>query len=495
MSSPLPLLSALLLVGCTPEPGPVALYLRQGRPGPAVRFGRVDVNSNDFGSLSTEPPAAGEDRSCGSVVAFGAAEGLVRPDTLHVREVLYQLWWYAGSGRGQLGLNAPGLPGPFASLPVVASGLLAGNAPRGAGYSLAQARLPVDLELSGEQLDGLYLSLDVGGASVKVASCAAAPSLVILNPSPAFDAGAWSQAPSCLPPNLALELPSVDAIPAPTWERELEQGGVVESLALEGEAVLHRGDLEVRGELTLVGARLVLAPDGAGAPPRVLLRPGASLRLSAGAELTAQGPLTGFHLRAEPGSRVEILDSAVRWGGFLRLGDDGRVLPTEVALDLETADVVLRGSRFEGNIVALRLSGGGALIEGNAFARNATAIEARGAGGRVVDNHSYGDGLFLRLDHRSAGWQVLDNTLSYSLDMALWLDGDGAQHTVRGNAIVDANAGIAVTERGDYAVIEDNRVRTCRYPIVRHGAEPDPAILARNLLEQSAFEGCPPEPD
>jgi hypothetical protein len=490
------LLLPLALVGCTRPPDSLVLFLRQGRPGPAVRFGRVDVDSNDFGSLSLDPPSAGEDRSCGSVVAFGAAEGLELPPRLELREVLYQLWWYSGSGRGQLGLNAPGLGEALASLSVVDVGLLGVEGHREAGYSLAQVRVPVDQALTADQLAGLYLSLDVGGASVKVATCPVRPSLVVLNPAEDFEPPAWAtlSSPGCLPPTLALTPPPAEPFAAPRWDRELDQGVSMDSLSLAGEAVLHRGDLEIGGELSLEGATLVLAPGADGEPPRVVLAPGASLVLREGSQLVAKSPSTGFHLRAEAGSRVEIVDSTVRWGGFLQLRDDGRVTPTEVALDLEGADAVVRGSRLEGNIVALRLSGGGATVEGNRFSRNATAIEGRDSGGRVVGNHSDADGLFLRLDHSSAGWVVQDNTIQHSLDMGLWLDGAGAQHTVRGNHILDANAGIAITDRGDYAIVEDNRVRTCRYPVVRHGLEPDPAILELNTLEQSAFEGCPPEP-
>ena len=490
------LLLSLALAGCTRPPDTLLFYLRQGRPGPAVQFGRVDVDSNDFGSLSLEAPTRGEDRSCGSVVAFGAAEGLDLPPRLEIHEVLYQLWWYSGSGRGQLGLNAPGLGEPFASLPVVDVGLLGAEGHREAGYSLAQVRVPVDQALTAEQLAGLYLSLDVGGASVKVATCPIRPSLVVLNPEEGVEPPAWGtvSSPNCLPPTLALVPPPAEPFASPRWDRELDGDVSIEGLSLVDEAVLHRGYLEISGELVLEGATLVLAPGAGGEPPQVVLAPGASLVLREGSVLVAKSPSTGFHLRAEAGSRVEIVDSTVRWGGFLRLRDDGRVTPTEVALDLEGPDAVVRGSRFEGNIVAMRLSGGGAVVEGNTSARNATAIEARGQSGRVAGNHSDADGLFLRLDRSSSGWEVQDNTIQHSLDMGLWLDGSGEQHTVRGNSILDANAGIAVTDRGEYAIVENNRVRTCRYPVVRHGLEPDPSILEGNTLEQSSYEGCPSEP-
>jgi hypothetical protein len=379
---------------------------------------------------------------------------------------------------------------------VVDVSLLGAEGLREAGYSLVQVRVPVDEVLTAQQLAGLYLSLDVGGASVKVASCPVRPSLVVLNPPQDFQAMGWNimNSPSCLPPTLALTPPARDAFASPRWDRELTGGVDIDGLALSGESVLHRGHFEVSGALVLEDATLVLAPGAGGEPPRVVLNPGASLVMRDGSVLVAKSPSTGFHLRAEAGSTVEIVDSTVRWGGFLQLRDDGRVTPTEVALDLEGADAVVRDSHLEGNIVALRLSGAGAVIEGNSFARNATGIEARGFGGRVVGNHSDADGLFLRLDHSSASWTVLDNTIRHSLDMGLWLDGSSGQHAVRGNSILDANAGIAVTDRGEYALVESNHVRTCRYPVVRHGLEPNPAILQANTLEQSDYQGCPPEP-
>ncbi len=490
-------LLALALAGCTaPESGPepLVLYLREGRPGPAVQFGRVDINSNDFGSLSRQPPTAGEERSCGSVVAFGSQAGLQRPEQLRVHEVLYRLWWYSGSGRGQLGLNAPGPGGPLAAVPVVDPVIEGTGGRREDGYALVDLRVPVDVTLTGEQLDALYLSLDVGGASVKMATCPVRPALVALNPGEAPSLPGWAEpeAPSCLPPTLALSPEPVEAPASPAPARELETGGSVQDLALEGEHVSHSGDLELRGELSLSGGSLTLRPAADGTPPRVLVRSGATLRLT-DAVLAASQARDGFHILAESGSRVELRGATVAQGGFIRLGDDGRVLPTEVALDIRGA-AEIRDTEFHGNVVALRLSGPSPVVTGSSFARNGTAIEAQGGGGLVQGNESTADGLFLRLDRGSSGWQVLDNRIAQSLDMALWLDGRAPQHQVSGNTIIDANAGIAVTDRGDYAVIEDNRVRTCRYPIVRHGAEPDPAILERNALEQSEFAGCPGEP-
>ncbi len=460
----------LVLSGCSsqePMPPsaqtdtPLVLYLREAVPEDGTTFGRVTSTRQDLGSMSTIPPPKPENRLCGDVVAFDSvmeapAEGL------HVREVAYQLWWFAGSGRGGLSLNAPGLPEGFAQLPI--SSDHPEPAANEQGYWLVDARVPVDVRLSPEQLTQLYLTLDTANATVKVATCPARLSTVVLNPAPATANAAFDpSSPACLQP---LERdpvpPRTEPRPVPEPERELGLRSVEGELVLTDEVVIQRGDLSVVGTLRLDGATLILAPDPAtGRAARVEIERGATLEVLADSLITAPDPNAGYHIHVSRDTSLRMEDSTVQLGGAIRTEADGRLLPTRSALWLESPRPTVQGCSFLRNLVALEIETDSAQIASNHFEGNATAIQGRMASSVVRGNDSYRDGTFLLLDDGSQSWWIEGNQVEHQWDYAVWARAPVEGHRIVQNRFIDGYKGISVAQGSRDLQVSGNELTSC----------------------------------
>lgn len=499
---------------------PQVFYLRQEPPAAGIPLFRVNLSAVDAGSLSTRPPRMAEDRSCGSVVAFGMdpeeleEAGPVGP--VHVREVLYRIWWYAGTGRGTFALNAPGLPGAFGELAVAAGDAEPGRAVADQGYLRTTARIPVDQELDAGQVAGLYLTLDVAGASVKVATCPHQASLVVLNPRPAgsgrdadgdgvSDREEWERGRdpyrgeedlrSCLPdlevlrPPPPAPLPDVPE-PEETWSAERVTG----ERHWFGRRLLHTGDLEVQGTLALDGTTLVLGADPeTGEAPEIRVQPGGTLVLTGGSLLVPQRPALGFHMAVVEGARLRVEGAAFHYGGAIQLGEAGRVLPQVAALAVRSEGVLVKDATFRNCLLALDLEGDQARVLESRFEGNGTAIRISGRGARVAGNTSLRDGLFLLLDRHAQGARIIDNEARWSLDMALRVAGrepGTAPHEIAGNRFRDVNLGIQAgpAARGDR--IRGNTVTACRYGLVMESTETARDLRHANTLALSDSAAC-----
>ena len=439
------------------------LYLRQSQPEGGTAYDWVSPNARDLGSLSLEPPGSFEERTCGSVVAFGSSPGLL-PEELQVDEVLFRLWWQTGMHRGYLALNAPGLTRPLAATALEAT-RRSGDDPYQVGdYSLASVRVPAGQLLGGQQLDQLYLTLDAAGGTLQVPSCPSFRSMVVLNPPSEVELagrdadgdgqddleelqgaqrdpfGADPALQACLPSSRR-HLPELPRLDAPTATGALETDRIEGQRRIEGQILSHSGPLEVVGHLGLADAGLLLAPSGGrfeeGA--RILVRPGGSLAITQGSTIAAADPAWGFMIEIAEGAQLELTDSVLLFPGSIYLESGGRTRNDTAGLVLRDPRVTVRGNRFRHGLEAIRVQADGVRIEDNLFERNGTAIWASGRDGQVLGNTSVGDGSFLELEANAQGWQVSGNRAVATIDRVFCLRQTATGNTLRDNVILRAH--------------------------------------------------------
>ncbi len=469
------------------------LYLHGQEPTHGWHPRRVDALYTHLGTLSLEPPALSTTRYCGDVVAFTAAEGVFEAPSYPLREVLFRVWFDTPPERVVLSLSVPGRPEPLAQLPVSGAGLALDHQAREQGYVLAQGRVPLDLELTGEELEHLFLAVDANDSGITVASCPSRASMVVFNPPapgtldgqdadgdgvddglelrdprrdpfrPDPDEAACQRALSSFqkqPPVLAGEaLPE----PAQRWEART----ILEAVELSDVVVEHRGRLRLKGDLLLDGATLLLAPSAQGevAPsvvPGIDVMAGASLVIRGGSTVAASDPAQGFSIRAGAGAHVELLDSRFLYPGSVVVLRGDR--PDDLrGLMADSGDVVVRGCSFEHGFGAILLRNGGQ-VEGNRFARNASDVFVLGPNASVVDNHSEGSGHFLRLSSRAQGTVAEGNTVVRPARAAVVMSDPGATGAqLLGNRLEGSSLRDVIFFNGTRGqVIRDNRIAVCK---------------------------------
>ncbi len=529
--SAIPLLVALACGAPPSDPGPapergsawsegepLVLYLHQALPPEHVQFSRVNRRASDFGSLSPHPPEGPEDRSCSTVVAFGAAQGATPAEGMHVHEVLYRVWWFSGSGRGSFSLHVPGIEGGLAPLPV---SVFEGERPRPGGYALAKGRVPVDRWLDGEQLRQLVLTLDVAQAAVRIPTCAARRSMIVLNP-PSDEALAGRdkdhdghddldelleslrdpfasdpESVDCLGETDALRLPVTQPIRLPRPDRRLNTAAIRESMVIQDEVVAHAGDLAIASELRLERATLLLEPDpDTGKPPKVTVSAGGSLKILAKSTLAAPDSRVGFHVLVDPDATLEMSDCTVANGGFIALDAQGRVGVETAAIYSTANHTRVLHCDLAQNLMALSLIGDDARVEHNRFRRNGTGVLLSGSGATVSSNRSLGDGIFLTFDARSSGNLVRDNEVHSSADAAVRIRPADPPNQLLDNRMLDVNVGINLLPaeppgaEGRFEV-KGNTVRSCRQSMTSPPGWDLAPFEADNTLERSTDSACP----
>jgi len=420
---------ALLAAGCSAQTGArsgddaTVLYLREAVPAQGSSFDWVGTVTRDLGTLSPEPPASLERRSCGSVIAFAATPGTIPGASVVLDDVLVNVWWATGNQRAWLHLGAPGVTGALADAPLIAAPT--GDPRRAGAYTQSTVRLPVGRTLERQQLDGLYLAIEATSAMVRMATCDAQPSMLVLNPADEVVlGGAVPGTPEdCLSSLVEFTAPAFERPTLPTPGGRLDLSDVDDELLIEGEVLSQRGALVVRGSLTLRGAGLLLEPGDPGPRqhPIIHVREGGRLELMEGSVLGPMDAPRGFSIIAERGSTVRIHDSTLLYPGFVSIRDDGGREPWAAGVVARGDDLEVLRSRIVGGFEGLDVSGDGARIEGNRFERNGLSIRARGSGGRLADNISVADGTFVELWGEGEGWTVDGNVSVGAFDRAFHL--------------------------------------------------------------------------
>ncbi len=508
-------LATLALGACDPPPPPLpsVLYLRQQIPSGETMFPRVDPSMVDVGTVGPDPPGSPEDRSCGDVVAFGFEPGLDPQARFQVDEILVRVWWYGGAGRGAAALVLPGEERVLDQVAIAATDET--MRPEWERYSLLLHRFEIGEELSGAQLNSLFFTLDASNAAVRMPTCPALRSLMLLNPPPGEELERLDSdgdgmrdgeelregrdpravdppAEPCLVPVGTVRPPEDLAAPTlPPRGGLLPDERIDDQRHIQGQVLHHYGDLDITGALVLEDSWLILEPDPiSGRPPTVRVREGGSLRLLRGG-LASPDPRWGFHVSTEKGSTLEIRDSAVLRGGFLKLLPSGHPGPTTAAIMIGGANAILEGNTFAHNLIAISDTGARTRIASNRFLRNGTALWAGGDEGLLQDNTSEGDGTFVRLDGAARDWTVQGNTVRWWTETALVAGESRGSHRITDNRLMDGNRPLSLRHDGAVHELRGNHFGSCwkvadlqERPFEHHRMED-------NHWERSQSEACP----
>jgi hypothetical protein len=508
-------LASLSLLACQPrQPAlPPVLYLRQQLPSGEASFGRVNPSAVDLGTVLPEPPPRPEDRSCGDVVAFAFEPGLDPQARYQVDEILVRLWWYGGAGRGAAALVLPEEQQILDQVPVATTEET--TRPEWERYALLLHRFELGRELSGAQLNSMFLTLDSSNAAVRIATCPALRSLVLFNPPSDVELDRMDRdgdgmsdgeelregrdptqqdpaAEPCLVPVGTVRLVEEPALPTlPPRGGLLPDPHIQDERRVVGEVLHHYGDLTVSGTLSLEDSWLILEPDPlTEQPPTLWVRPGASLTLQGGG-LASPDPRWGFHVNAMEGSTLRIQDSTLLHGGFLQLQPSGHPSPTAAALLIQAEEAEIVGNTFAGNLLAVVDQGVRTRIEGNRFLRNGTALWSDGEDGLLRGNTSVGDGTFVRLDGRASGWRIEENTVSRWIETAIVLGPSQRPHQVLDNRLREGNRPLGLPHQGAAHEVRGNLFESCWEPKLLQQENTAAHRLEDNRWAKSAYEGCP----
>ena len=492
MRAPLPLLLPVVAACAGPTDGETRLYLREALPPGPDRFPRTNAEQWDLGSLSTLPPESEEVRACGDVVIFGAAAG--GPLDGPVGAVDWDVWWSTGTGRATLALHARGEAQPLAVVREAGCAWPAGDPRRDGNLFRTYARSLLAGAPSSAEPGSLYLAVEGSGSDVRVRSCPAGPSSLVvhrvapedpLGPAPAGQSGCALPAPALVPPPLPPPPAPVRVLP-PRIDGETRLGD---------EVIAVIGDVRVSGPLHLDGTTLVFQAGVDGAVPNLRLGPGSSLHAS-GAQLLAADPALGFRLTTAVGVPSVWVDTVVDHPGAVTWDHRGRPLARGLHFD---GPVEIRGGAVRHGLVALALRGPGSRVEGTRFVGNATALRVEAPDVELVDLHSTLDGLFLHVDEGATGLRVrgarIERPRAAGVRVqALHPDVELVDVRVTGAG----SAGLAISAAGAMRGLsfEGVLLEACGVPIDPGHVEPGaPPLIPEGVETRLSPELCPDRPD
>lgn len=464
------------------------LYLHETPPSSNFTPGRVRRDAKDFGSLSLEPPPDKQSRDCGDVVAFASAPGLFPRGRYRIHEVLYRVWWSSGTERAAFSLNLPGHPA-MAQVSVAACEIAGDHPSREEGMVLTTTRVPVDLDLTEEELARLYFTLDASHSMVQVTSGPGRSSMIVLNPPSAEkmkgqdldkdsvddfqELGDHRRDPfRADPPTLSDCLagpgsrrPAVAPLtPLPEPQQLFDNLSVSGDTRFINQVIRHSGTLLVSGSLTLQGSTLLLAKgtrttaeilkhvtDGLEVPaalamfPRILVQSGGTLVIKQ-STIAAMDPAVGFTIQGKPGAKLIVQGSRFLHPGFIFIGKDNKPI-RRAGLVLQNTKSQIRGNTFLHGLNAVLISGPGVVIENNRFAKNSIDIRVVTGDIKILGNKSLGSGIFVFFGHAPRtphkAW-IKGNLMDWCMDTCITIPGEDHGITMADNEIRRTAKGVTL---------------------------------------------------
>ncbi len=473
-------------------PPPVRLYMREALPLEPDRFPRINADQWDLGSLSLSPPDKAEYRACGDVVLFaGSSAGALGPPAVALD---WDVWWTTGTGRASLALHALDRSTPLAVVREAACSWAPDDPRRDGDLYRTHTRTSLPDALAGLDPAALYLAVEGTGADVRVRSCPAGPSSVVVHrtaPTSALGPPDATRSGCALPapPDLPVALPPV---PSPTRVLPSRLDGVTR---LGDEVVAVLGAVQVSGPLHLDGTTLVFQAGLDGEVPDLQLGPGASLNAK-GARLAAADPALGFRLTTAAGVPTVLVDTVLDHPGAVSWDERGRPQARGVFLD-GPADI--RGGAVRHGLVALALRAAGSRVEGTRFVSNATALQVEAPDVELVDLHSALDGLFLLVDDNARGLRVRGARVERPRAAGVRVHARQPEIILEDVRVTGAGtAGIALSGPGALAGVRFERVflEACGAPVDPGYVDPAaPPLVLDGVETRLSPELCPSRPD
>jgi len=412
------------------------------------------------------------------VVAFSQAPGLFPRERYRIREVLYRIWWTSGAERGVLSLNVPGRLGAIAQLPVASCDLPPDHPAREGEMALTTARMPVGLDFTGEELEQLYLTLDVSASQVHVRSGPTRVSMVVLNP-PSEDElkgrdadgdgvddleelgnphrdpfrADPAEASESAPVKLSLRPARKPAGKLPQAKQRLENLQVSGKTHFTGEVIHHTGTLVVTGDLTLNRTTLLLAPAKVGpAPPptgrpnamgnhvdltryaRILVQDSGRLHIKGGSTVAATTAENGFSIHAGRGAQLILENSRFVHPGVMMITGGNRAIRLDGVM-VRSPGARIRGNTFLHGFRAISAGAPGIILRDNTFVQNAVDIEVLDGSVEIRGNRSYGSGSFVQIKQGIEQALVKGNQLDWCVEPCISISPGTTGVDIIGNKI------------------------------------------------------------